>query len=110
IQVAVSDVEEEQTFYEVADCNGLSSLSPENAEVQREKGFQVVEQVVSTRTVASLIDQHGLVPPDIFSIDVEGNEEQVLRGIPLATWRPKVFVVEATRPMTNTPCHEAWEP
>jgi FkbM family methyltransferase len=110
LQIAVSDLEEECTFYEVADSNGLSSLSPEMAEEQRNRGLHVVEHVLTTRTMAGLIDQYGLFPPDIFSIDVEGNEKHVLRGIPLATWRPKVFVIEATRPMTNTPCHQSWEP
>ena len=110
LQVAVSDVDGELPFYEVADCNGLSTLSGEMAEVQRLKGFQVIERVVPTWTMASLIAQHGLFPPDIFSIDVEGNEEHVLRGIPLATWQPKVFAIEATRPMTNDLCHQDWEP
>ena len=110
LQVAVSDVDGELPFYEVADCNGLSSLSAEMAEVQRANGFEVIERVVPTWTVASLIDQYGLVPPDIFSLDVEGNEGKVLRGIPLATWQPKVFAIEATRPMTNIPCHQEWEP
>ena len=110
LQLAVSDVEGELPFYEVVDCNGLSSLSYDLAEANRSKGFQVVKRVVPSRTVAGLIDEHGLFPPDIFSIDVEGNEGRVLLGIPLATWRPKVFVIEATTPMTNTLCHESWEP
>ena len=39
--------EGELPFYEVADCNGLSSLSPETAEEQRAEGFQVVEHRVA---------------------------------------------------------------
>jgi FkbM family methyltransferase len=110
LQVAVSDSEGTMPFYEVADCNGLSSLDPDTVEVQAAKGFHVVERSVSVRTIATLIEEHELVPPDIFSIDVEGSEENVLRGIPLASWRPKVFVIEATQPMTNIPCHQSWEP
>ena len=110
LQVAVSDEDGELSFYEVAEANGLSSLSPELAEAQRARGFRVIERRVPTWTVASLVRRHGLLAPDIFSLDVEGNEEKVLRGIPLDTWRPKVFAIEATRPETNEPCHQAWEP
>ena len=44
-------------------------------------------------------------------IDVEGYEKDVLEGI--KDWeivRPWIYVVEATIPGTNTPCHEPWEP
>jgi FkbM family methyltransferase len=110
LELAVSDEEGYLPFYEIPDCNGLSSLSSEMAEDQAARGFRVIERKVPTRTVSGLIEQFRLEPPDIFSIDVEGNEEKVLRGIPLDRWQPKVFVIEATRPMTNTLCHQAWEP
>ena len=110
LPVAISDIEGELTFYEVPDCDGLSSLSSEVADEQRGRGFEVVEHRVSTRTVASLVEEFALEPPEFVSIDVEGAEEKVLRGIPLATWQPMVFVIEATRPMTNTPSHQSWEP
>ncbi len=107
LQVAISDVEGDRTFDKVVDRDGLSS---DLTEVDRAAGVQGSEQVVSTRTFASLIDQHGLVPPDVFSVDIGGGEEQVIRGIPLAVWQPKVFVIRGIRSMTNDPCHEAWEP
>ena len=34
----------------------------------------------------------------------------MLRGTPLSRWRPKVLVIEATLPMSNACCHQAWEP
>ena len=110
LALAVSDTEGSLPFYEVLGCDSLSTLSGELAEEQKARGFPVVERRVPTRTVAGLVERHGLLPPDFVSIDVEGNEERVLRGIPLATWRPKMFVIEATRPMTNTLCHHPWEP
>ncbi len=110
LEVAVSDVEGHLPFFEIPDCNGLSSLSSEMAEDQKARGFRVIERKVPVRTVAGLVEQYQLDPPDIFSIDVEGNEENVLKGIPLDRWQPKVFVIEATRPMTNMLCHQSWEP
>ena len=42
-------------------------------------------------------------------IDVEGAEAQALSGLDLQRWRPWVLVVEATRPNSTEPSHEAWE-
>ena len=43
-------------------------------------------------------------------IDVEGFEKEVLEGI--SDWkkfRPWIFAIEATIPLTDTPCHDKWE-
>lgn len=43
-------------------------------------------------------------------IDVEGYERQVLEGIKdWRKFRPWVFCIESTLPMTNIPCHDKWE-
>jgi hypothetical protein len=43
------------------------------------------------------------------SIDVEGHERAVLAGNDWQRFRPRVLVVEAVLPYTNTPCHQRWE-
>lgn len=43
-------------------------------------------------------------------IDVEGMEADVLRGWDSRLLRPWIVVIEATRPNSPEPCHEAWEP
>lgn len=112
LNLAVSDFDGELTFYEVEDhcINGTSTLSAEIAEGYRQRGFEVAERRVPVRTIRSLIDTHGIEPPDLLSIDVEGHEAAVIRGIPLDSWRPRVLVVEATLPLTTTPSHQDWEP
>ena len=43
-------------------------------------------------------------------IDVEGFEKEVLEGV--KDWnkfRPWIFAIEATLPMTDIPCHDKWE-
>ena len=43
-------------------------------------------------------------------IDVEGFEREVLEGIKdWKKFRPWIFAMEATLPLTDTPCHEKWE-
>ncbi len=99
LSVAVSDAEGEFVFHEVADCTGLSTMSAEVAEGHRRRGRQVVEQRIRVTTIGRLIEEHRIEPPDFLSIDVENHEGQVLRGIPFATWRPGVLVIEATLPL-----------
>ena len=49
-------------------------------------------------------------PPDFLTINAEGSEEPVIRGISLEHWRPGVFVVAANWPHTAMPSHQGWEP
>ena len=112
LNLAVSDFDGELTFYEVDDhdINGISTLSAEIAEGYRQRGLEVAERRVPVRTIRSLVDTHGIAPPDLLSIDVEGHEAAVIRGTPLESWRPRVLVVEATLPLTTTPSQQDWEP
>jgi hypothetical protein len=62
--------------------------------------------------LAGSIGQGGLVAPDLFAIRAGSDAEPVLAGLPLADWRPRVFLVEAqtTRPTVPPPSVPAWEP
>src|SRR5262249_45446181 len=93
LPVAVSDTEGILRFFEVWDAeghNGLSTLSRETAERHRARGDRLIDYEVPVRTLASLIEEYRIEPPDFISIDVECHEEHVIRGIPLETWRPRV--------------------
>ena len=46
---------------------------------------------------------------DFCKIDVEGNERDVLLGYDFKNYRPKVFCIESTIPLTFTPNHQLWE-
>lgn len=112
LNVAASNFNGELTFFEVDDhqINGTSTLSAEIAQSLAERGFEVVEKKVPVRTVRSLVEEYDLEPPDFLSIDVESFEYQVIQGIDLANWRPKLLVVESTLPGTTEPNHQSWEP
>jgi FkbM family methyltransferase len=79
--------------------------SLKNEEEQRrhvEKGttVQKIERSYSikvpTRTLSSILDQHpGLSNIDFLSLDVEGYELNVLKGLNLDKYRPKYILVEA---------------
>jgi FkbM family methyltransferase len=111
--VAVSDVEGDLPFFEIrqaAGITGLSTLCREVAETHRAAGFEVLETRVPVRTMAGLVKEHGIEPPDVLSIDVESNEAAVIRSVPWETWRPALLVIESTAPRTDEASHLAWEP
>ncbi|HWE35895.1 MAG TPA: FkbM family methyltransferase [Isosphaeraceae bacterium] len=113
LNVAASDADGELTFFEIADADGLTGHSTFSAEVagrHRALGFAVAEYPVPVRTVAALVAEHAIEPPDFLSIDVECHEEAVLRGIPWDSWRPGVLVVESLLPLSHAASHAAWEP
>ncbi|MGH2810685.1 MAG: FkbM family methyltransferase, partial [Actinomycetota bacterium] len=62
---------------------------------------------VPVTTLDALVARHGL--PTFIKIDVEGFEAEVIRGGDFRRWRPRVVLVEATKPNTTIPSHEEWE-
>jgi FkbM family methyltransferase len=107
---AISDTSGELSFFEIPGREGMSTLSHEVAEKYLALGHSITERRVPVRTVANLVEQYQLKAPEICSISVAGDADRVIRGIPLAIWRPKVFVIESNRPTANTPCQPSWEP
>jgi FkbM family methyltransferase len=110
LNLAASDHDGEMTLYEVLGDLGNSTLQGEIAEPYRTNGVEILTHPVPVRALRSLIETYEIEPPDLVSIDVEGHEAAVIRGMPLDSWRPRVLVIEATLPLTTTPSHEMWEP
>ena len=46
---------------------------------------------------------------DFCKIDVEGSERDVLLGYDFKNYRPKMFCIESTKPMSYIPTHQTWE-
>ena len=46
---------------------------------------------------------------DFCKIDVEGGEKNVLLGYDFINYRPKVFCIESTVPLSYIPTYELWE-
>lgn len=90
--------------------SGLSTGVAEYADAYRRSGEVVEDRDVVATTLAKACAP--LVGRDVhwMKIDVEGMEERVLRGWDPQTLRPWIVLVEATRPNTTEPSHDAWEP
>jgi len=102
-EVALSDRCGEITFF-VSPIEGNSTGLAANA------SSDAAPLRVTTKTLASY--GSGWAGQDVhwMKIDVEGMEADVLRGWDSQLLRPWILVIEATRPNSPEPCHEAWEP
>lgn len=84
-----------------------SLSSAEHEAEHRRRGAQTVglpsveaiEDIeVPARTLESVLDEVKLGPIDLFSLDVEGYEINVLRGMNMARYKPRYLLVEALGP------------
>jgi FkbM family methyltransferase len=115
LQVALSDADGTLEFT-VIPGTGLSTAVPAYAEHIRANHHRIeqcIEHVViqvQAQTLASALTS--LAGKDVhwLKIDVEGFEEQVLKGWDSKTLRPWVMVIEATLPGSPETNHTKWEP
>lgn len=103
--VAIGETEGVLTFYEDRNT-GLSTLSEEMRDIQQAAGIQFSPRTVRVSRLDAICEQY-LPPSEPFhflKIDVEGFEEQVLRGMDFARFRPWLVMLES--PFNKRP---AWE-
>lgn len=91
---------------------GLSTLVEEVAAGHVRAGEDRREIEVRQTTLKAIWDTHvpDGTPVHFLKIDVEGAEEQVIRGADWIAHRPWIVVVEATLPNSTVMSHTAWEP
>ena len=114
----------EAFLYELPASRGLSTFSKDVAEFSfkafgkiandesKSKGFKHSEATqifTMTEIFQSYCDPQK--PIHFCKIDVVGFEKEVLLGVKdWQKFRPWIFCIEATIPMTNVPSYEDWEP
>lgn len=109
LRVAVSKTRGEATMYEFPET-GISTLSREQAEENRRShGRSWRELRVPLVPLSDICAEHARRVIDFLSVDVEGHELEVLESNDWRKHRPRIVVVEATLPNTETPTHQRWE-
>ncbi len=108
VECAASDADGTITFHLVPGT-GLGTLNDADADAAAARGFETRELTVRARPLTDILDEHP-GPIHFMSIDVEGAEATVLRGLDLTKHRPWVLCVEAVEPGTDLLAHEVWEP
>jgi len=93
--IAISDTPGYLTFYEDPVHPGNSTCDPDVAEAHRRNGISLSERRVSTITLEQLLASYsGNRTIDFLKIDVEGIEDQVIRGNDWTKYRPRILIVE----------------
>jgi len=84
---------------------GLSTMTQDLADEYARAGHRLERIEVPTRPLGDIVREHCAGRTvDFLKIDVEGHELEILRGIDLSVWRPRVILIEAGyKP-------EAWAP
>lgn len=110
LQIAVSNVEGQLTFYEFAE-SGWATLDSNVAECHLHSGHAYRESQVPVMRLDDVLTKLVTIngPIHFLKIDVEGHELSVLSGIDLNKWRPWLVMVEATFPNSTKLTHHLWE-
>jgi FkbM family methyltransferase len=75
----------------------------------KEFGQTFTETQVPIRTLTDILCAKQFPAIDFLKIDVEGAELEVLRGIDLSEFNPRILVIEATQPNSTELNYELWE-
>ncbi|MCY1669384.1 FkbM family methyltransferase [Rhizobium sp. SL86] len=109
LQIALSDFIGGGTL-QVVEQTGMSSLNDDFADFVRQN-WTITPSSTQVSTLDAILQQHAPETVlDFLKIDVEGKETEVLKGAALDRNRPRLIVIEATKPMTQEPAWEEWEP
>jgi FkbM family methyltransferase len=95
IVAAISDEEKEVTFYEFKESE-VNTMDESMSEEWKRKFNYKSERKLKTQTLTSILDKH--LPKtqkiDLLTVDVEGNDFNVIKSIDLSKYRPKLIVAE----------------
>lgn len=111
LNVGCSNRRGKMTFFKArGDATGLSTFVAEEVEKHEKNGFSFDRMDTPVTTLADICIEHvGDRTIDFIKIDVEGHEREVIEGGDWKRFRPRVALVEATRPMSTESTHQRWE-
>jgi FkbM family methyltransferase len=107
----ISASEGSMTFYQHIDgLMGLSTFDKAIADREkRENNAHFKEIEVPMTTLSAIAAKANLPEISFINIDVEGYEKQVLESFDLRRFKPAVFCIESTNPLTSIPSYKPWE-
>jgi FkbM family methyltransferase len=104
LQIAVGDRAGEIAFIENEANRGTSHVAKDETEIG-------ARRTVPCDTLEAIVQAYsGNRPLDFVKIYVEGAEAAIVRSTNWRRLRPRVLLLEATLPWSNTLCNQEWEP
>jgi len=102
-ECAASDRNGFAPFYVAANVEVLSTMVPDSGHFRRvqDEGGTITRIDVQTKTLDDILSLHSPAEIHFISIDVEGHELCVLRGLTLKRWRPRLLIVEDNSQMRD---------
>lgn len=91
------------------DVRGWATASPQVIKKHEQDGHKGIFHSVSLVRLADICEQHVTNEIHFLKIDVEGLEEDVLKGMNFKKFRPWIVLIEATRPNSTEEIHLSWE-
>jgi FkbM family methyltransferase len=86
----------------------LSTTDRDGLELLRDRGYELEVETVPVRTLDSILEEYGVTATSFLKIDVEGSEADVLAGVDLTRWRPRVVVIESVKPWSHERSDARW--
>lgn len=117
LQLAIGEKVGRKTMFAVTDT-GLSTDNEAFVRRHRDAGYQAESLEVEVSTLDEVCERYGVSTVHFLKIDVEGAENDVIRGFSFDRVRPWIVLVEAIEPVTNqhaasnpdsVPSHQQWE-
>lgn len=108
LEVAAGDGEGSIELFVCVEDPDLSTTSESDRAFLIEKGFHFQTRAVALCRLDDILESHDVTSVDFLKIDVEGSEGQVLAGLDLVKWHPRVIVVEAVRPWSSIRSDAEW--
>lgn len=107
--VALGQARDTLNFFDF-EAPGISTVSPSFADHFIQLGYPFRRRSVDVVPLREVCQQHCPGPIDFMKIDVEGWEKEVLQGGDWNRFRPRVLLIEATKPNSHEPLWQHWEP
>lgn len=108
LNIAATSIDGSVKFYEIIDT-GLSTSVLNYAEHYKKLGYKCNSTIVQSKQISTICSELELKEIHFLKIDVEGGEEEVLKGTDFYLTRPWVIIVEATEPLSSSEKHFGWE-
>ena len=95
LHTAVHDCDQREATLHISNCNELSSLDRSFIERWQDGAVEVIDElVVPAKRINDLMSAQFQRSPLFLSIDIEGEDLQILRDLDWVQWRPAIVQVE----------------